>query len=978
MSTQIEIVREYTKCVQNPIHAIETYLQTFDLTQDGYVDFNLFQQQKDAINNYESERFNILLKYRQAGASTFTSAYLACKAAFADPKRPEKILIIANKLERAQEFLGSVVEFLKQLPNWVTITKSDGSFPKDTQKHIKLTNGSEIKAVASSKDALRGYVPTFMVLDEAAFIEGGSAFWSACLASISTGGKATLISTPNGLDEIYYAQYEGSIENKNTFKITEMKWYNDPRYNKDLKFIKTEDTIKWILTPEEERKDEIVGFDNTLLGDERIEKINNLLSQGYKPHSTWFEEMCREMNLNRRSIAQELECSFLGSGDNVIDTQIIIRQEKENCINPIRKEWSNDVWIWKEPEEGHRYVAGLDVSRGDSDDSTGFTIIDFDTWEQVLEYHGKMPPDFAASLLMKYGMDYKAFTCIDITGGMGVATARKLKELKYPDKLLFYDGLSPTAMFGGAPEEALPGINFSARNNRVQIVQAMEEAVRVGGFKIRSLRLTNELRKFVYVNGRPDHLKGAHDDCLKEGTLIKTINGYKPIEEIKIGDLVLTHKGRYMPVVDYIKKPFNGDWYDFNFANQLSIGLSYNHPIYGYNKKDDSFDWYFPNEWMLNKKGVEYSDCQHTPRQISIKEQLINELDFLLLETDYYTKSNNETNNKLSKIKVDKKFSKFLGLFLADGHAYKNSKQENNNNIYTCSLAFNTKQKNLINQMNDYLIINLGIKTNININGNSTVIKFSSKLLWYVLNDCYDDDRNKILPNFYKKMGQKLYYVLKYWLKGDGWINKRDKSVIGCSISNKLSLEMRDIAISLGYDAQIREVPRKRYNKETKKQYWVTIRKRKKTSHLQDINELYYGTKNVKIEKTNFKGDVYNLQVLEDESFIANGIVVHNCIMALGMALFVANTSFALLEKNTSQINAMAKSWKTYESTSQPIQEQNPAAVSNNSTKEHNMPYMPEANPYMQGQGKEAYRQFKWVFGIGPKEEEEYKKRFGG
>lgn len=514
MSNREEIIKEYARCVQNPIHAIQTYLQTFDLTQDGFVQFNLFEQQKDAIQNYETQRFNILLKYRQAGASTFTAAYLAVKAAFADPTRPERILIIANKLDRAQEFLGLIVEFLKQFPSWAGAINDEGKFDRTTLKHIVLSNGSQVKAVASSKDALRGYVPTFMVLDEAAFIEGGAEFWGACLAAISTGGKATLISTPNGLDEIYYTQYEGSIENKNRFMITEMNWYNDPRYSKDLRFIKTTDIIKWMMAPDYDRKEEIVDLPKNLSYEDKKHYCADMISQGYRPHSEWFESMCANMNFNRRSVSQELECSFLGSGDNVIETDLIIKQEKENCYAPIKKEWANDLWIWKDPEPDHRYIAGLDVSRGDSEDSTGFEIVDFDTWEQVLEYHGKMPPDFAAELLMTYGIRYQAFTCIDITGGMGVATARKLKELKYPDKLLYYDGLTPAELFGGAPEDAMPGINFSARNNRVQIVQAVEEAVRVGGLKLRSLRITNEFRKFVYVNGRPDHIKGAHDDLI--------------------------------------------------------------------------------------------------------------------------------------------------------------------------------------------------------------------------------------------------------------------------------------------------------------------------------------------------------------------------------------------------------------------------------------------------------------------------------
>lgn len=525
MSTKQEIIQEYTRCIKDPVHAIENYLQTFDLTQNGFVTFELFEQQKRAIANYEAERFNILLKYRQAGATTFTAAYLATKGAFSDPTRPEKILIVANKLETAIEFLTKIIDFLKQFPAWVGIANKEGKFVKESQKHIKLINGSEFKAVASSPDALRGYVPTYMVLDEAAFIEGGSSFWAACLASISTGGKATLISTPHGLDEIYYAQYEGSIEGKNTFKISEMKWYLDPRYNTDLKFIQTTDSIKWMLTPEEERVEDTITI--PLHGD--LETLNEycstLVSKGYRPHSPWFETMCRSMNFNRRDIAQELEGSFLGSGDNVIDTEIIIKQEKENVRPPIRKEWNGEMWIWADPIADHRYVAGLDVSRGDSDDSTGFTIIDFDTWEQVAEYHGKIPPDLAANLLLRYGIQYNAFTCIDITGGMGIATTRKLEELRYPTKLLYYDGLNDLQLFGGAPDGAIPGINFSARNNRVQIIAALEEAIRVGGFKLRSQRLTNEFRKFVYINGRPDHLKGAHDDLIMSlGMAIFTSN----------------------------------------------------------------------------------------------------------------------------------------------------------------------------------------------------------------------------------------------------------------------------------------------------------------------------------------------------------------------------------------------------------------------------------------------------------------------
>jgi len=59
--------------------------------------------------------------------------------------------------------------------------------------------------------------------------------------------------------------------------------------------------------------------------------------------------------------------------------------------------------------------------------------------------------------------------------------------------------------------EKIPGINFN--NKRTQIVASFEEQLR-HGFIIRSLRMANEMNTFVYINGKPDHMKGMHDDSI--------------------------------------------------------------------------------------------------------------------------------------------------------------------------------------------------------------------------------------------------------------------------------------------------------------------------------------------------------------------------------------------------------------------------------------------------------------------------------
>jgi phage FluMu gp28-like protein len=134
---------------------------------------------------------------------------------FAKKSKPEKILIIANKLDTAVEMANKVRAFVEQWPSWLGVGFSS---EKNAARHFKLTNGCEVKAVATSKDALRGYTPTILIFDEAAYIDADEDFWSACMASLSTGGKVIVISTPNGFDPIYYSIYSQAIKGMNDFK----------------------------------------------------------------------------------------------------------------------------------------------------------------------------------------------------------------------------------------------------------------------------------------------------------------------------------------------------------------------------------------------------------------------------------------------------------------------------------------------------------------------------------------------------------------------------------------------------------------------------------------------------------------------------------------------------------------------------------------------------------------------------------------
>ena len=506
--TKEQVMLEYVKCMKDTPYALRTYLQTYDNTVSKYVPLELFPDQVSLLDDYEEYEENIALKYRQAGVSTVTAAWTSKRLVFAKKERPEKILIIANKLDTSMEMANKIRAFVEQWPSWVG---TGFSADKNSQRHYKLTNGCEVKAVATSRDALRGYTPTILIFDEAAFIEADGDFWAACMASLSTGGKVIVVSTPNGYDPIYYEIYNQATKGINNFKISEMFWWKDPRYSKDLYLVPTDDMVDYLLHKDERDHSGNVSFADTDPYERDYEKIKEYFSQGYKPCSTWYEKMVKKLKYDKRKINQELNCEFLGSGDNVFDGKQL-DYIKENTIQDApNKMMGNALWMWKEPIEGHKYIMGVDVSRGDSEDFSSIQIIDFDDREQVFEYVGKIPPDTLAEIAYKWGLMYNAFCVVDITGGMGVTTVRKMQELGY--KNLYIDGVDSTNIWAYNPktQDKIPGINFN--NKRVQIIAAFEEYVR-HKFKIRSSRLYNEMNTFIYVNGRPDHQKGQHDDLI--------------------------------------------------------------------------------------------------------------------------------------------------------------------------------------------------------------------------------------------------------------------------------------------------------------------------------------------------------------------------------------------------------------------------------------------------------------------------------
>ena len=184
-----EQTQEFIKCAKDPIYFIKTYLTIFDQTigEEGeIVPFNLFPFQEDLIKTYLNERFVIANKYRQAGISTTTCAYIAWYVMF---KQNRSVAIVADKLETARdELMNDVVDFIDNCPEWLKPSPD----VKDTQKLKRYDNGCQLSAFSSK--GLRGYTPTLLFWDETAWTENSDRFWTSAKPTLQTGGRGIMVS----------------------------------------------------------------------------------------------------------------------------------------------------------------------------------------------------------------------------------------------------------------------------------------------------------------------------------------------------------------------------------------------------------------------------------------------------------------------------------------------------------------------------------------------------------------------------------------------------------------------------------------------------------------------------------------------------------------------------------------------------------------------------------------------------------------
>ena len=557
-----EIQREYAKCLldKSRVYFIEHFLTTNNANERKITPFTLFPRQKVFCQSLGENQHTIAIKRRQAGITTVSAGYIAAQIVLADKNSPETVLCVANQLNMASDMLGKIRDFLLQVPRWMwgdddyfSIDENSDKNKKDifticNNKELKLFNGCRVVAKSSGENASRGVsAVSILIFDEAAFIENGTSVYSSAVAATSSvkNAKIIMVSTPNGKDDLYYKTYKQALNKENNYHAVEFKWFQDLRYNKNLRWNRTNENgeIETFIEP-------ILDNSGTIFYDE--EKWRNLEKNGWIPTSPWYESMCQSFNNNEMLIAQELDVSFVGSSNNVVKPEIIEMQNNTNVREPLSDlsdQLAPETWFWKPPIDGHRYICAVDPARGDGSDSTVIEIIDLDgidddgtpIVEQVLEYQGKRLGDDIGQMVYNYATVYNnAFVVIEAIGGVGDAAILTLMRLNYKniyyddDELKNYTNQNKLTQFKAQTNsERMPG--FHSNKFRFQMLSNFASMLKNNEFKVRSIRMINELETWVYKNGRPDHMHGCHDDtitCTAMGLFIAMFS-FSKLESLK-------------------------------------------------------------------------------------------------------------------------------------------------------------------------------------------------------------------------------------------------------------------------------------------------------------------------------------------------------------------------------------------------------------------------------------------------------------
>ena len=455
MSDLKQVIRqEYLRCASDPVHFMKKYCY-IQHPQRGRIQFNLYPFQEKVLKLFQSNDYTILLKSRQLGISTLAAGYGLWLMTF---HKDRNILALATTQATARNLVSKIQFMWENLPSWLKVDAVENN-----KLSLRLSNGSKVQAKSSNSDAARSEAVSLLIVDEAAFIDNIAETWASAQQTLATGGGAIVLSTPYGTGNWFHQTWVKAEAAENDFLPIRLPWDVHPERDQSWR----------------DRQDE-------LLGDPRL-------------------------------AAQECDCDFSTSGDVVFYNEYLEYYEQSFLKPPLEKRGADqNLWIWESPDYSRDYMVIADVARGDGKDYSAFHVIDIENNVQVAEYKGQINTKDYGHLLVGIATEYNEALLVIENASVGWATIQVAIDRNYPN--LYYSPKSENnvdSYFDRYMDTSkmTAGFTMSSRT-RPMVIGKFQEYISDRGVTIQSKRLLEEMKVFIWKNGRAEAQQGYNDDLV--------------------------------------------------------------------------------------------------------------------------------------------------------------------------------------------------------------------------------------------------------------------------------------------------------------------------------------------------------------------------------------------------------------------------------------------------------------------------------
>lgn len=416
-------------------------------------------------------------------------------------------------------------------------------------------------------------------------------------------------------------------------------------------------------------------------------------------------------------------------------------------------------------------------------------------------------------------------------------------------------------------------------------------AANMGQFE-RTLIIAEEGSFVHYVEG-----------CFLAGALVKTDKGEKKIEEIRVGDKVFTHKGRYRNVYHTMQRSYNGKIFSIQYYgnSKAKLQVTEEHPLLVCKRERKEYrNKNFNPQWLRADK-VEKDDYLVYPILKKNKEKEIIETETIYTNTlslkhpfvyNYQPQvslqipfgNGRHMSHRELRLDLDPDFYRLVGYFLAEGHI---------ENEHYMTFTFHTKEKELLGDVKKLLqrYFSKDVIQGKERNNGKTITLCSTIASRFFAREFGSTNKTKHIPLWIlESPTEHLKNLIKGMWLGDGTYNERRNTFRYSSVTKSLVDGFRDALLKVGIicsvNSQKRKLPKQvmhnivissRYNIFFGEIVEKSSRNGKKegSPFFIDENYIYLSIKSISIEKK--QATVYNFSVEEDESYVAEGVISHNC-----------------------------------------------------------------------------------------------------